>query len=549
VALHNDRQGRLEEARARHQRGDLNFAYAAYQALLRDFPDDAKTLHYLGLLAFQTGHSQQAIELLQRSLSIDGSNAAAHGYLGQAYVANQRWTEALQSFQRAYAIAPTSAEVMNNLGNAMRQTGRSDEALALYRKAIAAEPASREAHYNLGKLLRDRRAFDEALRSFEQATTLDALNYRAQYELALCLEELGRFGEALVRYQAALLAKPDHARSMANLLALKVFDADRAFVERAIAVAERQYGSEGAAKLHQGIGKYFDRTGDHKRAFAHFAASNAIQRNWSKPPAAGIEHSKYLEAAARFDPHYFASVKHLGNPSRRPIFIVGMPRSGTTLVEQVVASHPLVFGAGELMEMPRIAAELSGRHPPNLATAAQRYLDHLSALAPDSATYVTDKLPINYRHLGTTASLFPNSRVIRCRRDSRDVLLSCYIEMFGIADEDFTSLDGIVRVILNEARLMAHWKSVLPVPIHEVDYSKFIADQEGETRRLLAFCELPWDSRCLSFYSTARFVDTPSRWQVKQPVYASSQGRWKNYSKELEGSIAVLEAEGLLAAI
>jgi len=539
----------LDAVWARHQEGDVAYAYTAYTTYLQRFPNDPTALHYLGLLAHQTGHPEVAIELLQRSIGVDGKDMRVANHLGQVYAKCQRWTEAAEYFRMASQLNPTSADPINNLGNVMRQTGQTEEALKLYRSAIAIDPASPEGHYNLGKLLREKRSFDDALRAFQTAAALDPANYRAQYELAVCLEQLGQFAEAESRYQAALDAKPTHARSMANLLGLQSFRPDAAFVERAErAVAADRTNSEASAKLHQGIGKYFDRNGDFKRAFTHFSASNAIQRAWLKPSTQNKAISKRMAVAKRFDAEHFRTVRHLGHLSQRPLFIVGMPRSGTTLIEQVIASHPNAFGAGELMEMPRIAGALSTPEAPTIAAAAQRYLDHLSAIAPVKATCVTDKLPINYRHLGVVATLFPNVRIVRCRRDPRDVVLSCFIEMFGIGDQDFTSLQGIATAIIEEARLMRHWHEVLPVPIHEIDYHQFVVNQEGETRRLLDFCRLTWDDRCLTYFRTERSIDTPSRWQVKQPIYTSSDGRWRNYTRELQPAIEILQQEGLIGA-
>jgi tetratricopeptide (TPR) repeat protein len=543
---HGDRQHPLDAVWARHQQGDVTYAYAAYQTYLQQNPNDPTALHYLGVLAHQTGNTEMAIELLRKSIAADGKDMRVANHLGQVYANGKQWTEAAEYFRIASQLNPTSADPINNLGNVMRQTGQTEEALKLYRSAIAIDPTSPEGHYNLGKLLREKRAFDDALRSFRQAARLDPANYRASYELALCLEESGQFAEAAAWYQAALLTKPDHARSMANLLALRSFTPDATFVERAVQAAGSA-NSEANAKLHQGIGKYFDRHGHYARAFSHFAASNAIQGAWLKPSTQRVAASKRMAAAAHFDTEHFRAVRHLGHPSRRPLFIVGMPRSGTTLIEQVIASHPSVHGAGELMEMPRIAAALAGPLPPTILAAAQRYLDHLETVAAVEAMYVTDKLPINYRHLGVIATLFPNARIIRCRRDPRDIALSCFIEMFGIGDQDFTSLQGIAAAIVEEAHLMRHWHEVLPMPIHEVDYHRFVTNQEGETRRLLEFCGLPWDNRCLAYFESGRSIDTPSRWQVKQPIYTSSDGRWRNYTTELQPAIEILQAEGLLA--
>jgi hypothetical protein len=249
---------------------------------------------------------------------------------------------------------------------------------------------------------------------------------------------------------------------------------------------------------------------------------------------------------SRFDVSHFRAVRGAGHPSERPIFIVGMPRSGTTLVEQILASHSMVFGAGELGEIPRIAADLSSFEAGGILAAAQRYLDSLGRIAPTEAQRVTDKLPVNYRHLGVIATLFPNARIVHCRRDPRDIALSCFIEMFNIRDLDFTDLEGIAHAIVEEARLMQHWRTVLPVSIFELDYAQLVMHLEIESRRLVEYCGLPWEDHCLSFHRTERNIDTPSRWQVRQPIYSSSAGRWRNYAHQLQSAISILDSYGLI---
>lgn len=539
-------QRRLDAAWARHKSGDLAYAYQAYRELLSEFPDDPTTLHYLGLLAHQTGHPQSAIDLIGKSISLDGSDARAFNHLGQIYATSRQLEQAAHCFRTALALDAAFAPALNNLANVLRKMDRITEALELYRHAIASDPTSREAHYNLGKALRDTRAFEEALRAFERAIELDPVNYRACYELALCLEELGRFAEAVDRYRQALSINPDHARSIANLLALRSFVPDAPFVAHASELAASgKIRDEARAKLHQGLGKYHDGQRNYTQAFAHFAASNEVQRKWSKPHDA-VHAAKALAAlTSRFDMAHFERVRGLGHPSTRPIFIVGMPRSGTTLMEQILGSHPSVHPAGELTQIPRLAARYSELNAETIGVAAQRYLDHLNAIAGSDVEHVTDKLPINYRHLGLIATLFPNARIIHCRRDSRDVALSCFIEMFNIRDQDFTDLTGIAYAIVQHARLMAHWQCVLPIPIYEVRYSQLVADQEVETRRLLEHCGLSWDDRCLIYFKSHRSVDTPSRWQVRQAIYASSVGRWRNYTQQLEPALAILRSEGL----
>ena len=542
-----DHKRRVEAAWARHRHGDLEHAYREYQCVLRESPDEPLALHYLGLLAHQTGRPDLAIELIGRSIALDRSDPRAFNHLGQVYAARKKFADAADCFRTAATLDPASADPLNNLANVLRKLDRVDEALALYRRAIEIAPASREAHYNLGKALRDTRAFQEALSSFARAIELDPSNHRAHYERALCLEELGRFDEAIAGYQSALTQRPDHARSIANLLALRSFRPNTQFIARAAALAASgRLGDEERAKLEQGLGKHFDREGDFDRAFTHFAASNAIQCRWL-PPIDPVKAAAAVDSVMhRFSADHFQGVGRLGHPSTRPVFIVGMPRSGTTLVEQILASHPQIHGAGELMDIPNLMARYQGAQADAIRAAAETYLNRIAALAPASAVRVTDKLPVNYRHLGLIATLFPNARVIHCRRDPRDVALSCFIEMFSMKDLDFTDLSSIAEAIVQEARLMQHWNRVLPIMICEIEYHELLTDQVHQTKRLLEYCGVPWDERCLSFFETARHVDTPSRWQVRQPLYHTSVGRWRRYARPLRPAIAILQRAGLI---
>lgn len=545
-----DHRQSLEEAWARHKRGDVEYAYREYQRLLRQRPHDARALHYLGLLAQQTGHPQTAIELMSRSIAIDQSDPKTFNHLGQIFAYGRQFQAAERCFRCALDVDPNFSHALNNLANVLRKQARHAEALELYRRAIALDPQAREARYNLGKALRDMRAFPDALQEFERAIEADPSNHRACYELALCLEELGRFGEAEKRYLQALQIKSDHARSIANLLALRTFVPDDGFVARATELAaDARVRDEERAKLHQGIGKYYDGRRDYERAFSDFAASNAVQRKWTTSFDTARAAAQVRALTEPFDAAHFAAVRAFGHVSRRPIFIVGMPRSGTTLVEQILASHPQVYGGGELTEIPKIARELiNAREPAAIEAAALRYLEHLAQNAPPDAVRVTDKLPINYRHLGVIATLFPQACIVHCRRDPRDVALSCFIEMFNIRDQDFTDLEGIAHAIVQQEQLMSHWRRVLPTAIHEVSYEKLIASQEDATRALLEYCGLPWDDRCLVYFKTERNVDTPSRWQVRQAIYRSSVGRWRNYASQLQPALAILQSAGMTEA-
>ena len=235
------------------------------------------------------------------------------------------------------------------------------------------------------------------------------------------------------------------------------------------------------------------------------------------------------------------------------MFIVGMPRSGTSLVEQIIASHPRAFGAGELNDIGRMARELPvlvntarpypealDRLTPDIVdTLAGRYLGALSARAPDAAR-VTDKMPFNMLWLGLIAKLFPNARVIHCRREAMDNCLSCYFQLFNQGLRFSYDLAHLGRVYRQHERLMAHWQACLPLSMLTVDYETLVADPENQTRRLIAFTGLEWDAGCLDFHRTERDVRTASVWQVRQPVYQSSVARWRAYEPWLGSLQAAL---------
>jgi hypothetical protein len=234
------------------------------------------------------------------------------------------------------------------------------------------------------------------------------------------------------------------------------------------------------------------------------------------------------------------------------VFIVGLPRSGTTLTEQILASHPLLHGAGELPDLPRLAARIAPEAPWQSAQRLERlssqelaheYLGALREGAPRGRLRITDKLPFNFFQLGFAALLFPQARVIHCRRDARDNALSIWLENFNADQRYATDFDDIAHLRRGYESLMAHWQATLPLRILEVDYEALVADVEGQARRLVEFVGAPWDRRCLDFHQSARAVQTPSRWQVRERIYTRSVERWRNYAPHLPELLAAFPAD------
>ena len=384
----------------------------------------------------------------------------------------------MDSFRRAIEIAPESASGWINLGHALRQTGRFAEAAKCFQRILARRPGAVEAY------------------------TLMA----------------GVGATADVAEIARLTARVDDPKT---------------------SIRDR-------ATLGFVLGKMLDDADRFDEAFTHYSRANSLvlqMRHTAGERYDGDEFARRVDdSIAMFTPNLFAQSRDWGESSELPVFIVGMPRSGTSLVEQIAASHPDVFGAGELRDVGNIATSLScipfESDPIN--DAARKQLNHLRVLG-GSALRVIDKMPANVEHLGLIATLFPSARVIFCRRDPRDTCLSCFFQNFEAGNLYSFDLTNCGRHHVQTDRFIAHWRKVLPLRMLEVQYEDLVADLEGQSRRTIDFLGLPWNPACLNFHRTERTVLTASDWQVRQPIYTRSVGRWRNYERHLGQLFEALE--------
>lgn len=542
----------VEAAFQRHKAGDLKFANSVYRQVLAQRPNHPGALHYLGLIAQQTGHSKEAAELLKRSISLNPKDPRAYVHLGQVHIALKDNSAAARCFEQALEIDPENANALNNLANVVRSRDLT-QAIQLYRRALAVSPGAAFAAYNLAQALTEDNAVDEALELFQRVIRLEPGHCDARHALGMLLEQRGRFDEAVEQYLAVQRVMPDHVSSLANLLDIRDYAPDLAMVAKAERwLAGASATEEDRIKLHHGLGKHYDREGTFNQAFGHFAHAKTILRG--QGPGFDITAvTQSFEALKKaFTPELFEPGRPVGSLSERPVFIVGLPRSGTTLTEQILASHPSAFGVGELRKIPEIVKYLRPDYPETMAELgesdlqplAEDYLNLLESLAGPDAQRVSDKRPTNSAHLGLIAALFPNARIVFCRRDPMDIALSCFIELFDLEQDYTSSFEDFGRYFLLHEELMAHWRRVLPIEIHELRYEEMVADPETTSRALIEYCGLPWDPRCLAFTETERTVKTPSRWQVRQPIYNRSVGRWRNYAEQMTGLAARLEEAG-----
>jgi hypothetical protein len=375
------------------------------------------------------------------------------------------------------------------------------------------------------------------------------------------LEAQGKFDEALAEFQEVRRLDPANSMALASLSKLAAAghyqpsDADRRTMEQL--VARPDLPAEDRCRLHFALAWILDRPGSYDPAFAHVRRANELRREIERCRGVSFDldaHRRLVDRLiAVFTPAYFERVRSFGSDSELPVFIVGMLRSGTSLVEQILASHPEVHGAGELNDIERMIQSLPERlakegYPECLArldtgtarTLADQHLDKLRQLG-GAAARVIDKLPFNFLHLGLIATLLPRSRIIHCRRDARDTCLSCYFQNFADPHPFALDLGLLGRYYREYERLMAHWARVLPLAVFELHYEELTANQEAISRELVAFCGLEWDERCLRFHESNRVVRTASTLQVRQPMYQSSVGRWKHFEAYL---VPLLDALG-----
>jgi tetratricopeptide (TPR) repeat protein len=415
----------------------------------------------------------------------------------------------------------------NGLGWIRYEQGRLEEAQGHYREAIRLRPDLAVAHRNLGTVM----------------------------------EELGDFEAAEHCFRAALRHGPDHVAAeahahLATLLGGRLPEADLADIRRRLADPNQSEGCRRA--WHFALGRVLDARGDYAGAAEHLREANALcLADWRRrgQEYSAADHERFIDRMITIcTPDFFERVRGFGSESERPVFIVGLPRSGTTLTEQVLASHPQVFGAGERLfsresfeALPRVlnadapAVECLGRLDRESARRlAARQLEKLEAL-DGRAPRIATKTPENYLFLGLLAILFPRARFIHCRRDLRDVAVSCWMTHFRLIHWS-SDPDHIASRLLAYQRLMDHFRQVLPVPLLEVPYEETVADLEGVARRLVAWCGLEWEPACLAFHQARRPVRSASLAQVRQPLYTHAVARWKNYQQALAPLLAPLQA-------
>ena len=557
LALKPDHAGALLNLGAvLRELGQAGAAVEIYRRALVLRPDAAEAHYNLGLALQHLGRMDEAVIAYRRVVARTPADADAWANLGAALLSLGRVSEALDARRRWLALAPASAEAHRALSAALLEAGCVDEAVDAGRRAVTLQPGDADAHSQLGAALLERGATAEATLAYRCAAELHPGGVDGWVNLAVALQEAGETAGARSTVTRALEVDPRSAAAWAVYAGLKTFRAGDPDLDALQAMdAAGGLAPEDRISLAFTLGKAFMDIGDTDRAFAHLDVGNRLHRSTLSYEVQG-DVEQFETLAQTFTPGTLARRAGQGHASDRPIFIVGMPRSGTTLVEQILASHPQVFGAGELSLLERLvidrlgpslspterARRLADLTAADLDALGAAYTAGVSALAPEAAR-ITDKMPSNLRLAGLIRLILPNARIVSCRRDPIDTGLSCYARKFSRGQPFAYDLRELGTYARAYGRLADHWRDVLPPDcLLEVNYEDVVADLEGQARRLIAFCGLGWDDACLDFHQKARTVRTASVNQVRQPIYGASVRRWKAYERHLGPLIEALGA-------
>lgn len=533
-------EGHYNLGNALHEQGGLVDAVASFREALAIAPDFAEAHGNLGNVLYDLGRLDEAVDSYRKALAIDPGHAEAHNNLGNALQAQEKPEDAVASYHRAVEIRPDYAEAHNNLGNVFRMQGRLDEAVTSYRRAVEIRPDYAETHNNLGLALKAKGKLEEAVASYRAALATTPDLAAAHNNLATALLEQGKSAEAAASYARAIEIEPDYAEAYQNFSRATTFTG----TESQIAGMQTLYDRDGLSDRDRALvgfslGKVFEDVGDYERSFGYVREANRCRK-------------RELGYSFRQDEMLFSRLREMFTglsslPAFEPqstdtsvanlIFVLGMPRSGTTLVEQIISSHSDVYGAGELEYLDagidRTGLMSGPLSQENIRALRNFYLAEVEKLDVKERV-VTDKMPLNFRWVGFILSAFPEAKIVHVKRDRVATCWSAFKHYFANSGNgfayDLADLAGYYRLYEG---LVDFWHESFAGKIYDLSYERLTEHQEEETRKLISVLGLPWQDSCLAFHENARAVRTASLTQVRRKMYRGSSRDWKRYEPYL----------------
>jgi tetratricopeptide (TPR) repeat protein len=568
---------------------DRDAAMECFRRAVALHPDYAEALINLGNLLLNKRENEEAEDCFRSAVKLVPENPVIHNNLGAALIAREEAEEAERSFREALKLKPNYPEALNGLGLALGAMGKFDDAIHSFQAALRHKPNYAQAYNNLGNIYFDEDRLEEAEDCYRKAMEFRTNYTQARRQIAQIYLELDKLDSALEIHEEVLAKDPESKSGWsgkANVLdrmrrTEEAYEIVRRFsqdgppplgmIHMYAVLASKEHCQADVAEeledmlaksewadwqrrlLHFNLGDLYGGIGAFDEAFKHYEEGNRLRPSPFDPENSADAFTRIMEV---YSAERLAGLPRADNESKLPVFIVGMPRSGTSLVEQILSCHSDVYAAGELRDIAKLVGPIAAASKLNedgmvespsatkdaVDDGAERHLQRLRELG-GTAIRVTDKMPYNFLNLGLIALVFPRARIIHCVRDPIDTCLSCYFQNFRRGN--FFSFDlGHAGLYYRQyERLMAHWGEVLDLPILEVRYEEHVAEPERMCRGMLEFLELDWDPACLRFHESSRFTKTASRDQVREPIYTSSAGRWRNYERHIGPLIEALGLE------
>ncbi|MEM7277070.1 MAG: sulfotransferase [Pseudomonadota bacterium] len=520
-ALNPERRN-LALAAEHHKNSRLDEAEALYRGVLNDNPENVDALRLLASILAHTGRADEAESLLQRAVSKAPDFARAWVDLGELLFEQHRLFETVDCLEKAVELEPKRPRIHYLLAAALAPLGRTHDALAAYRHALELKPDHAGALLGVGHTLKT----------------------------------IGKQQEAIDAYRECIRLRPDNGESYWSLANLKTYKLNRADIEQMQSVIAKhdELSPQSMVNFLFALAKASEDAGAYEQAWDYYQRGNNKQRELERYDAVQTEVTND-EIIDVFSEELFAKFQGAGCQDSAPIFVVGLPRSGSTLIEQILASHSQIEGTSELPYAGRVATSLNRNRadgvnyphavselgPRQFEAMGLDYLRRAQVHRAEGKPFFVDKMPNNFPTVGLIQLILPKAKIIDARRYPLDSCFSCYRQLFAKGQSFVYDLNDIGEYFLEYQRLMDHWHKVLPGRILTVQYEDMVTDQEAQIRRLIEYCELPWEDACLRFYETDRAVRTASSEQVRQPVYTSSVHYWRNFEQHLQPLIDVLK--------
>ncbi len=531
----------LNQLIALYNKGQIRTVTQECDRLTKEFPQSFLIWNLLGAANNAQGKLEEAVAAFNNALLIKPDYAEAHHNMGVVFQTQGKPDEAVAACNKALLIKPDYAEAHNNIGNALRDQDKLEEAIAAYHKALLIKPDYAAVHYNMGVVFHIQDKLEEAIAANNKALLIDPDYVEANSNIGIALQTQGKIEEAIVAYNKELLINPDYAYVHRNLSALKKYSySDPQIVQMEKLYTGANISVESRCHLCFALAKSSEDLGNLEEAFRYLKEGNALRK-------------KILNYDIVQDEEIFSRIKETANSSKdvsfdfsrdksipTPIMILGMPRSGTTLVEQIISNQSEVTASGELEFLKIFGSSIAeGKvevSEGNLKRIRNQYLSEIKKLSA-GRPFVTDKMPNNFFYIGLICSAFPEAKIIHVKRNSVATCWSNYKQYFEAKGWGYSyDLLDVVHYYQMYQELMLFWDKHYPGKIYHLDYEQLTTDQESETKELIQYLGVNWEDACLYPEENKRYVKTASNLQVRKKVYKGSSGQWRKFEKYLNGA-------------